>query len=198
MFKRILTVSISLIYLSIFGIVRTSDAQTLYSAPSNTQVSIFDYGWRGLFLGLLTGFAAGYLRYADANDTNSMLRSAGYGALIGTGVGLFAGYSDSAAGHKATGDVILTDMYRAGWFGLAVGTIWGGIDALTRDDWKALARGAGWGNIGGVVLGLGTGIYEAPRVAAGTTSVTRLMPSIMFKNDSKNNSYPSLRISCSF
>ena len=158
----------------------------------------FGYAIRGLFIGSLSGFSAGHLRYeGEENSSENITKSVAYGALLGTGIGLTAGIGDYLAGQGAGGDQLLRFMNIGGFFGLAMGTIWGGIDTLNRGDSKALARGAAWGYLGGVVLGSVVAIY---RNSIGKTKEAGngLTHSFALLNDSNSNLYPVYKLDYRF
>ena len=172
-------------------------AEFFGDAPEG-EVSVFSYGMRGLTLGMLCGLSGGYLRYKDEDDnTKDILMSVGYGSLVGSGVGLICGFTDLARGEKGYGAVILRDMHLGGGFGLLVGTIWGGVNAIKSEEWGDLGDGVAWGYLGGALLGLGIGIIEAPKVVAYNPN-NNVRYKIALRRDSKNNTFPVIKATVPF
>jgi hypothetical protein len=199
MFKRLLTFTVVLTYtICLSGIVKSSADDLFFNRPAGSDPSIFYYGWRGLFIGSLAGLSAGYVRYADSNNTSGMLSSLAYGALFGAGVGLIAGFADAANNNAyGTGDILLHDMNRGGIFGLGVGALWGGINAITKGDSKEVGKGAAWGYLGGLVIGVGVAVVENANpsvIASPSSSLPSFSHSIAFHQDSKSNLYPGLEL----
>ena len=182
-----------------------SDGTVFGAAPEGIP-SVFDYGWRGLFLGALSGLAAGYIRYGGENpvNNNEILRSVGYGSLAGAGIGLIAGFNDISQERYGMGYIFLRDMYRSGGFGVAVGSIWGGINALIDSKWERLGNGAAWGFLGGVLLGAGIAAYEGPKVLGLTPSTVppptskRIDYHLAFFEGSGHRMIPGVRAVCRF
>jgi hypothetical protein len=204
MIKRVLV--IVLFCCSVFVFLSPGvQAESFFEPPPKEKPDVLSYGWRGLFLGALTGLAAGYVRYDDANGAE-VLKSMAYGTVAGAGVGLIAGLNDASLGYRTTGDILLRDMTLGGWFGLVVGSVWGGVDAINKADLAAFGRGASWGYIGGVLTGLGIGIYESvkgypPRSTAPAKTYTREPSSaayVTFYEDSGGNRYPALAFASRF
>jgi len=157
---------------------------------SEESVPLGDYCWQGLLVGSISGSSAGYIRYADANDSTNMLKSLGYGALIGTGVGLIAGAADIAYGQKATGYYLMQNMSLGGWFGMGLGVISGGIRALNDGDVKFVGTNAAWGYLAGVLIGAGYGIYKGTKTGAKEKSSKNINFSVAFLEDSGANIVP--------
>ena len=201
--KRFISIVLFVSFTIMCSAVPSSYADAIFTQPAGSSPNIFYYGWRGVFIGSLAGLSAGYLRYADENNTSEMLRSLAYGALAGAGVGLIAGFADASNGNVyGAGDTILRDMNSGGGFGLAVGLLWGGISAISKGDSREVGKGAAWGYLGGLVVGLGVAIVQN---ASGTRSSTAcavpsqtIVPSIAFYRDSRQQPYPAVRCSYHF
>lgn len=201
MLKQLCTVTITLMCIAAFSKTAPCADDLFFNHPAGSTPSVFNYGWRGLFIGSLAGLSAGYIRYADDNNSNEMLKSLAYGALTGAGLGLVAGFVDTSAGTYGTGDIILRDTNRGGGFGLAVGLIWGGINAISKGDSKEVGKGAAWGYLGGLVVGLGVAIVESTQ-PGGTTTVRSsgmtYTPSIAFFQDMNRQLCPGVRLDCRY
>ena len=176
--------------------VSQSWARGIFGDVPEESPSVIDYAWRGLAIGTLAGLSAGYVRYADERDnTEDIARSLGYGSLAGAGVGILVGLADAASGKTGIGGIILRDMRMGGSLGLVLGTIWGGIDALGTNQWESVGKGAAWGYLGGVVLGLGIGIIEAPELVSEEAERKTLRYGMSIFEDSQKNICPALSLS---
>jgi len=171
-------------------------AGDVFGKAPEGEVSIIDYGVSGMGLGLFSGLSAGYLRYENESDKGKeILVSGGYGLLAGAGLGIILGAVDASNGNKGIGALILRDMKEGAKFGLLLGTVWGGINALNKDDSRFLGDGAAWGYLGGAVFGAAVAFIEAPAPASSSkkTSLNKHFDSsVVFMQDSKNNIYPAL------
>ena len=174
-------------------------ARGFFGSIPEESPSVMDYAWRGLAIGTLAGLSAGYVRYADERDnTENIARSVGYGSLAGAGIGILIGVADVAAGKTGIGGIILRDMRMGGFLGLVLGTLWGGIDALSTNQWESVGKGAAWGYLGGVVLGLGIGILEGPELLSERADKKTFRHGIAMFTDSQKNICPGWSLSLSY
>lgn len=201
MIKRYVTLVTVLAFVFSMAGTGSLQAQYLSNRPQAGEPQVFNYGWRGLFLGMAGGAAVGYLRYGDesSNVGENVLKSVAYGALSGAVIGTGLGLYDAGQGRHATGDIILYDMGRGGAFGTGVGAIVGGINALATSDWEQLGKGAAWGALAGGVIGIGVALYEAPKLLNEVPPQTaRLSVSPYFFADSRGNACTGLSMSKGF
>lgn len=190
MFKKSLIMLFTFVYL-----LSISEATNCFAKENS---SIFNYGFRGLCIGAITGASAGYIRYSDDNDSSSIGRSTAYGALIGAGLGLVAGISD-IYGSKSCGDLLIKDMNIGGEFGAAIGLIWGGIDALNKNETKNLGKSVAWGYLGGIILGAGVAIYQSTDGCSDRAqSCSKVKQKVAFIQDSNLNTCPGWQLIYNF
>ena len=197
MVKRYLACGLIVLNLLCVSGAGNSWGQFLYGEPSGGTPSVPNYGWRGLGMGALAGTAAGFIQYSDNGDSDDILLGAGYGSLIGAGLGLVLGAIDVQRGQRGMGDIILRDMNRASGFGAAVGSIWGGVNAIINEDWEELGRGAAWGYLGGLALGAVVALYEGPGIVE-KMSRQQVSLGISFLKDSRRNACPVYRFTYRF
>lgn len=172
-----------------------SQSKGLLGTPPEGEVSVFDYGLNGMGLGFMAGLSAGYIRYKDGTDKGREILTSGlYGTLFGAGLGLVLGTLDASQGKMDTGARILFNMKRGGKFGLLVGTLWGGINALNKDDTKLLGEGAAWGYIGGAVFGALVSFVKP----SSSSSRANAAASVVFMRDSRDNAFPALMTQYNF
>lgn len=193
MFRR--CIMLVVLFCSVFMSYGKADgwAYLISNKTSEGDPSVFEYGWRGMLIGVLSGLSAGYVRYSEQNNTENITKSAGYGTLAGAGIGIIMGIADVAKGRKGMGDILLRDMNLGGWFGLTVGTLYGGINTISNGDWKNVGTGASWGYLGGVTLGLIVALYEGPKIVEeSSTPKSDFVPSITFLMDSQKDICPAL------
>ncbi|OGS17493.1 MAG: hypothetical protein A2219_05610 [Elusimicrobia bacterium RIFOXYA2_FULL_50_26] len=196
MFKKYVCSMLAVFMIAAASGVSQSWARGIFGDVPEESPSVIDYAWRGLAIGTLAGLSAGYVRYADERDnTEDIARSLGYGSLAGAGVGILVGLADAASGKTGIGGIILRDMRMGGSLGLVLGTIWGGIDALGTNQWESVGKGAAWGYLGGVVLGLGIGIIEAPELVSEEAERKTLRYGMSIFEDSQKNICPALSLS---
>jgi hypothetical protein len=177
----------------ISGFPGFSMAGDIFGKAPEGEVSVFDYGLNGMGLGLCAGLSAGYIRYKDENDKGrEILVSGGYGILIGAGVGLILGVMDASGGSKGIGARMLRNMKSGGRFGLLVGTIWGGINALNKDDSRLLGEGAAWGYLGGAAFGAVAAVFTAPKTSSKAEINRSFNTSIVYTRDSQRKAYPAI------
>jgi hypothetical protein len=168
-------------------------AESTYCRMNSEIPSVFNYGWRGLLLGSVAGLAAGYVRYAGESNNTEILNSIAYGALAGAGGGLIAGFADTSY-NSHTGDIIIHDMYRGGGFGLGIGLVWGGINAITKSDSREVGLGASWGYLGGLLLGVGVAFVEnANGISAPSAAASPIAPSFALYFDRHRRPVPGIR-----
>jgi len=201
MLKRYFAVFAVLLYTISFSGIPALRAENYFNTPSEEPPSVLSYTWKGLALGILGGLAAGYARYADSsNSTNEILKSIGYGSLLGIGAGLIAGLADSSAGRIDGGAIVLRDMSRGGLLGTVIGTIWGGIKAIDSTRWEDVGKGAAYGYLGGLTVGLIVGLIEWPAVTQQqiTKTSASVRQSVVFLQDSRANLCPGWQVAYSF
>lgn len=199
MTKKILSKCVLCIGLLCFLGISQSWGEVYFTPPPQEQPSVFNYGWRGFGLGLLVGLAAGYVRYVDTSDSNeNILKSVAIGGVAGAGFGVLLGIADEQKGQTGIGAAILHNMNQGGVLGLVVGTVWGGIEAIAQSQWQPLGEGAAWGYIGGVIVGLGVGIIEGPKMLQNSSRVARLKYEPLLITDSRARLCPGYRVRYSF
>ncbi len=178
-----------------------SFAYDLFGKPPAGTVSIIDYGVHGMKLGLFGGVCAGYVRYENENDKGGAIALSGaYGVLLGAGLGIVLGGVDASNGSMGIGALIIRDMDMGGNLGALLGTILGGIKALNNNDSRWVGDGTAWGYLGGAVLGAGLAFIEEPRSSSSAKADTNngVVPSVVFLQDSRRNTYPALAATYNF
>lgn len=172
------------------------EAGSFFGGPIEKRPSVFYYGWRGCYIGILAGLSTGYLNILDRDDSDkenckTLLRHVGYGAIGGTFVGLGIGTYELTQEYTGTGAVVLRDMQLGSLLGILVGFAAGLISYSESDDWDDVGRGVAWGNMGGILLGGIYGFIEAPRVLEMSKSLPRWVPyaSVKICKD-KGSPYP--------
>ena len=175
-------------------------AGDIFGRSPEGEVNVFDYGMSGMGLGLFGGLAAGYIRYEGEDDKGKeIVLSGAYGTLAGAGLGLALGIMDASNGGKGEGALILRDMRSGSGFGALIGTIWGAINALNKNDSTLLGDGAAWGYIGGAVFGAAVACISAPKTSSSKAELERNYgSSVVFLQDSKKNCYPAYSLNYSF
>jgi hypothetical protein len=181
---------------SIPGLSLASD---FFGKAPEGEVSIIEYGLHGMGVGLYAGLSAGYIRYKDETDKGKeILVSGGYGTLIGAGIGLILGAVDASSGKKGIGATILRNMNSGGKFGLLLGTIWGGINAINKNDTRLIGEGAAWGYIGGAAFGALAAFIETPKPSPKAGLNRNFESSVAFMQDSRRKTYPALTAKYNF
>ena len=182
------------------GFPVTGMAGDIFGKAPEGDVSVFDYGRDGMCLGLFGGFAAGYIRYKDESDKGrEIVVSGGYGTLAGAGLGLILGFVDASKGKKDIGALILRDMRSGSGFGSLIGTIWGAINALNKNDSRLLGEGSAWGYLGGAAIGVLVAYVESPKPSSSKAKIeSNYGGSVVFLRDSRKNPYPALAATYSF
>jgi len=176
-----------------------SFAGYLFGRPPEGDVSVIDYGYQGMGVGLFSGLAAGYVRYENEDDKGQqILVSGGYGLLAGAGLGLILGSVDASNGRKGIGALILRDMRKGGEFGILLGTIWGGIKALNNNDTRLIGDSAAWGYLGGVALGAVVAFIETPGHNSKVSTDKHFDGSVAFIQDSQHKPCPGFAAKYSF
>ena len=118
---------------------------------------------------------------------------------MGAGLGLALGAVDASKGKTGIGALILRDMKPGANFGGLIGLITGGIKAVNNNDSRALGDGTAWGYLGGAVVGAGIALFvEAPRSPSITSMSHNFNSSLVYMQDSRNNTYPALAARYSF
>jgi len=171
----------------------------LFGKAPEGSVSIFDYGVDGMGLGLGGGISAGFIRYENEDDKGTeILVSGAYGLLVGAGLGLAMGAVDASNGKKGIGALVLRDMKMGGNFGSIIGLIAGGIKSMNKNDSRYLGDSISWGYLGGALAGVGVAFIENQKPPSKMSSNPNFNNSVVFMQDSKNNSYPAYAASYRF
>lgn len=161
------------------------------STPRGKTISIL----QGTIIGTYSGLSVGWLRYTGNNQTQDVWDGVGYGALIGTGVGIAA----SSMHWKENGDYVLSSINEAEAWGGCFGFILGSISALGNHDSKNIGTGIAWGCIIGTVVGVGAAGYEiAANKYAGNSKSKNTNCAIETRKDSGGNSFAFVMLSQQF
>jgi hypothetical protein len=121
--------------------------------------SILAFGLRGTWSGALAGLGASYLAARDSGDAwRAVGLSVSIGALSGAALGLSLGVFDQLDFPAAY--YISRDLSYGTLFGALIGALGGVIVTIGNGDAEAILLGAAAGSLGGLGLGMLTGILE--------------------------------------
>jgi hypothetical protein len=128
--------------------------------------TLFDYGLRGLAVGLEIGLAVGYISTGPHFDSDTEWRKlvvgAGVGTLIGMSTGLVVALADTThEGGVPLGYYLLRDSGYGAFFGAAMGALVGVLIWVDEGTPKDILKGASYGTLIGAVVGAGYGVIEA-------------------------------------
>lgn len=184
-----------------FVFISQVEAGAFFGGEIEKNPSVFSYGWKGCFVGMLAGLSTGYLAIVDRDDSDEEdlktgLRHLGYGAIGGTVLGLAVGSYELTQDYTGTGAVVLRDMQSGALMGGIMGLAGGLISYGSSNNSDDIGRGAAWGNLGGILLGGVYGFIEAPRVLGIAKSSPGWMPyaSVKICKD-EEKSYPFYAVS---
>jgi hypothetical protein len=163
------------------------------ASPQGTP-SVLNYTWEGLKLGALSGMSIAYL--SNPTDGKGYANSVAVGALVGMGGGIALGVHDASVGRKGTGAIILRDMNLGGFIGLVAGGIVGTLDGINNNKWESVGHDTSVGYLGGVILGLGIGIYEGPIIVKNYSISTEISPVLL--TDSRHSACPGVGLTAKF
>jgi hypothetical protein len=144
-------------------------------AAETERPTVFDGAYQGLLVGALAGSATGYLfaRSDTWNETGGwkpVVYGLGIGALSGAALGLTLGVVDLAQRHPGRNGYVMRDgLYGAG-LGAVLGTIAGGLAALSSKKGEHVLLGASIGVLSGTVAGMTIGFVEGYRKYAVTVA----------------------------
>jgi hypothetical protein len=138
-------------------------------APAKSQAEmpdaniLFDYGFKGLSMGVELGLSVGYLSAGnrfEEHEWRNLVLGMGIGALAGLTTGILVAVADVTSGSVPIGYYVLRDAGYGIWIGAAVGALVGAL--LWVDDGRPrdLIQGAAYGSLFGAVAGLAYGIIE--------------------------------------
>ncbi len=137
-------------------------------AAEMERPTVFDGAYQGLVVGALAGSATGYL-FARSDTWNKsggwkpVVYGLGIGALSGAAVGLTLGVVDLAQRHPGRSGYVMRDgVYGAG-LGAVLGTIAGGLAALSSKKGEHVLLGTSIGVLSGTVAGMTIGFVEGYR-----------------------------------
>jgi hypothetical protein len=163
------------------------------ASPQGTP-SVLYYTWDGLKLGVLSSMSIAYL--SNPNDGKGYANIVAAGALVGMGTGIILGVHDASMGRKGTGAIILRDMNLGGFIGLVAGGIVGTLDGINNNKWESVGHDTSVGYLGGVILGLGIGLYEGPIIIKNYTLAPEISP--IFIADSRRTPCPGIGVTTRF
>jgi hypothetical protein len=140
------------------------------------SASLFDQGFRGLFLGSLVGASTGYLIARPGGmhgeDYRHLGWATGVGALAGAGFGVGVGLLDLGQSAPRAGSIILNDASAGTVLGGAVGAIVGSLHMIHSDRAEDILHGATIGVVSGAGAGVVVGLLHwalSPRRTVTTT-----------------------------
>ncbi|MEY4513298.1 MAG: hypothetical protein RLZZ450_5420 [Pseudomonadota bacterium] len=112
-----------------------------------------------MFSGALAGLGASYFIAANGGDAGTAVAlTVASGALAGAGVGLTLGILDRVGVQSAY--YISRDLTYGVAFGAVLGSLAGGVGALSGGDGESVIVGAAAGSLAGLGLGLIVGVVE--------------------------------------
>lgn len=143
-------------------------AEGFFGGSVDSAPSVFTYGYRGFWVGTLTGLSTGYLvaRHDgwEGDDWRPLVLGGGIGAVSGAVFGLGCGFIDLADDRPGLGAFVLRDTLYGALFGMTVGAVVGGLYIIKTHDAENLLFGASIGTLVGTGLGVGVGFIEGARM----------------------------------
>jgi hypothetical protein len=188
--KKLVTLLLTAI---VFGQGMAWSAEFFGASPQGTP-SVLNYTWEGLKLGALSGMSIAYLD--NPTDGKGYANTVAVGALVGMGAGVVLGVRDASMGRKGTGAIVLRDMNLGGFIGLVAGGIVGTLDGINNNKWESVGHDTSVGYLGGVILGLGIGLYEGPIIVKNYSSAIEISP--VFLADSRRLACPGVGVTARF
>ena len=152
------------LFLLVFVIGTLSTTRAAAAMPEGD--TLFDYGLRGLAVGLEIGLAIGYISTGPQFDSDTEWRKlvvgAGVGALLGLSTGLVVALADTThEGGVPLGYYLLRDSGYGAFFGAAMGALVGVLLWVDSGSPKDILKGASFGTLIGAAVGAGYGVVES-------------------------------------